>query len=218
MKEFYTPPATESVPKVEDKKEKSPAEVVVESIQWQKIDKPDFKQDSFYRIMNTEGLRQFMDTGSLGSFKMEDENIDQGKVNVNYRPVPFPSFAKGEPDLTYLKPEENNFIFESDYPMYRRGDTHPATGKEIRGRHWAYRPLDDEGNAIETLPASSIKRIFLVDKEGDFYLKKENDTAVPIEGDQSTEPSLKETEAAMKVKDEARIAEILRDLQGDASE
>ncbi len=217
MKEFYTPPSTENAPKTEDGKEKSPAEVVVESVRWQKIDKPDFKQEFFYRIMNTEGLRQFMDTGSLGSFKMDDEKINQGGVNVTYRGVPFPSFAKGEPDLTYLKSEENNFIFESDYPMYRRGETHPATGKEVRGRHWAYRPLNENGNTIETLPGSSIKRIFMVDKEGDFYLKKESDVVASAEGNEAA-LSLKEVEAAMKEKDEARIAEILRDLQGDARE
>jgi hypothetical protein len=57
--------------------------------------------------------------------------------------------------------------------MYKRGDKHPLTDGTIKGRHWAYRPIDLEtGKTILQMKPEMINNIYKIDKDGELFIKK----------------------------------------------
>lgn len=141
---------------------------------WDKIDTPEFSESNFYRIINESGYNDLINSGKVRSSPTGAKptfHIKGSDPNIG-RPTPFPSFAKGKPDLTYLEKDSTNYILESEIPMHARGEVNPVTGHQIRGRHWAHRPLDEEGQPRTELPIEEIKNIYKVDKDGDFFMQK----------------------------------------------
>jgi hypothetical protein len=117
--------------------------------------------NAFYRIVDEEGGADALNTGIVRSSPTGTKSSGQfvGKFDLSAgRGTPFPSFAKGKPDVTYIPEDGKGYIFESEVPMYKRGETNPVTGNQIKGRHWAYRPIDMEtGVTITELPITDTK-------------------------------------------------------------
>ena len=113
--------------------------------EWVKLENHQFDQNNYYRIINESGYQDFKETGLLRSSPTgtESKMSANGRFDLGHRTTSFPSFSKGEPDLTYLKEGETNFIFETDMPLYRSGEKNPVTGFTIPHRHWAYRPIHE---------------------------------------------------------------------------
>lgn len=143
------------------------------ALEWIRLDNHVFDEDSFYRIVNENGFQDYQENKILRSSRTGTEPEMAGRFNIGNRPTAFPSFDKGAPDLSYAKKGEDNYIFESKIPMYKRGDKHPITNGIIKGRHWAYRPIDLEtGKTILEIKPDMINNIYKIDKEGDLFLKK----------------------------------------------
>lgn len=132
---------------------------------WVKLENHEFNPDKYYRIVSQRGYNDFLDTGIIRSSPTGTED--------DHRPTAYPTFAKGNPDLTYSKKNEDNYIFETDQMMYCLGEINPITNSIIRGRHWGYRLLDEKtGDPILEIKPELITKIYKVDKDGCFYVKK----------------------------------------------
>lgn len=139
---------------------------------WIKLENHTFNEDSFYRIVDEKGFKDFKETGVVRSSPTGTDSVMQGRFDVGSRPTPFPSFAKGTPDLSYSRANSDNYIFESGIPMYGRGDQNPATQLPIKGRHWAYRPIDPTtGHVVTEMTLDMIKNVYKLDKDGSLYVK-----------------------------------------------
>lgn len=112
--------------------------------------------DSYYRIAGKESLDDALSSGVVRS--KPPVTSTQGSINLGSRPTSFPSFDKGKVDFSYAAKNSNNVIYESQIPMFKRGDINPVTNQEIKGRHWAYRPIDMQtGETINEIPIDQIK-------------------------------------------------------------
>jgi hypothetical protein len=170
-------------PTIEDENQKDPAvpehgeiigqgENALESHEeWIPLEHHQFDENNYYRIVSQRGYDDFNESGIIRSSPTGTESYIHGRFDLGGRTTSFPSFSKGAPDLSYAKEGENNYIFESDAPMYRRGDTNPVTGGVIGGRHWAYRPIHPETGRVFDLTKEHIKDIYKVDPDGGLYLK-----------------------------------------------
>lgn len=126
--------------------------------------------NTFKRIVNEEGYTDFVNSGVVRS---RSSRPDYVKPRIRYknqeekwiaenlgdaRETPFPAFAKGKPDKNYLPKEGNGYIYETNMPLYKKGDNNPVTDKMIRSRHWGYRPVNPEtGEIMSEIPASQVK-------------------------------------------------------------
>jgi len=115
-----------------------------------------------YRIADEASYQDFMSSGYVRPKSLTPEF--QSKTFNNFteamadRPTSFPSFAKGEPAWDYLPKEGKGYIYATEQPLVRRGDVNPITGQQVKGRHWAYRPIDENtGKVITELPADKVK-------------------------------------------------------------
>jgi hypothetical protein len=115
-----------------------------------------------YRIADEASYQDFMSSGYVRPKSLTPEF--QSKTFNNFteamadRPTSFPSFAKGEPAWDYLPKEGKGYIYATEQPLVRRGDINPITGVQVKGRHWAYRPIDENtGKVITELPADKVK-------------------------------------------------------------
>jgi hypothetical protein len=115
-----------------------------------------------YRIADEASYQDFMSSGYVRPKSLTPEF--QSKTFDNFteamadRPTSFPSFAKGEPAWDYLPKEGKGYIYATEQPLVRRGDVNPITGQQVKGRHWAYRPIDENtGKVITELPADKVK-------------------------------------------------------------
>jgi hypothetical protein len=157
----------------EDLKRKFDGEFTLEQKEdWLKLEGHVFDENGFYRVVDEKGFKDFIDTGVVRSSPTgTDENI-YGGFNIGNRPTSFPSFSKGSPDLSYVRENSDNYIFESGIPMYKKGDQNPVTQSEVKGRHWAYRPIDQStGVVITEMTSDMIKNIYKLDKDKNLYLK-----------------------------------------------
>lgn len=146
------------------------------NVKWVNLEDIKFDENKYYRVINKAGFIDFLETGIVRS-KSIAKPLDKFKKAtlldlIKDRPTPFPSFAKGSPDFTYLKKNEENYILESDIPMYKQGDKDPD-GKKIASRHWAYRPLEKNGEYKKELKKEEITNIYKIDKEGKLYKKED---------------------------------------------
>jgi len=115
-----------------------------------------------YRIADEASYQDFVESGFVRPKSLTPEwqsktfaNFREGMVD---RPTSFPSFAKGEPAWDYLPKEGKGYIYATEQPVIRRGDINPVTGLKVKGRHWAYRPIDETtGKVITELPADKVK-------------------------------------------------------------
>lgn len=149
------------------------SENAIENTTWHLLENHVFDKDSFYRIVNEEGYQDYVNNKLLRSSPEGTPSHMVGRFDIGHRPTSFPSFDKGAPDISYAKEGEDNYIFESKIPMYRRGDKNPAHGGTIKGRHWAYRPIDQKtGNIITEMTPDTIKNIFKLDKNGNLFIKQ----------------------------------------------
>ena len=151
------------------------SEAIKEIVRWIKLDNPTFNEDNFYRVINENGYKDFIDNKIVRSSPTGTDSKMIGSLSMS-RPTSFPSFAKGTPDLSYAKNGEDNYVLESDTPMYRFGEINPVTRKEIRGRHWAYRPLNEDGSWKKEISPEEIKNVYKIDQNGDVYLKNNIDS------------------------------------------
>ncbi|MDD3284919.1 MAG: hypothetical protein PHZ07_04970 [Patescibacteria group bacterium] len=142
-------------------------------VKWLKLDNPTFNEDNFYRVINENGYRDFVDSGVVRSSPTGTRGKMAGNLDIGHKSTPFPSFAKGAPDLRYAKRGEENYILESDTPMYKQGDTNPITGKKVYSKHWAYRPLNEDDSWKAEISTKEIKNVYKIDKKGDIYIKEE---------------------------------------------
>lgn len=115
-----------------------------------------------YRIADEASYQDFMSSGYVRPKSLTPEF--QSKTFDNFteamadRPTSFPSFAKGEPAWDYLPKEGKGYIYATEQPLVRRGDVNPITGQQVKGRHWAYRPIDENtGKVITELSADKVK-------------------------------------------------------------
>jgi hypothetical protein len=133
--------------------------------EWIKLEETNFDKDKFYRIVDEAGYRDFLERDAVRS--------SPTGAKGDSRPTAFPSFSKGEPDLnTYAEKGADNFVFEAQGPLYKRGDKNPVTGKEIKGRHAAYRPIDEiTGETRAQMGAEEINNIYKVGSKGDIFLR-----------------------------------------------
>lgn len=155
---------------LEDENEK--VENSLEEEKWLLLKDYSFDENSFYRIVNEEGYRDYMTNNILRSSPDGTPSHMVGRFDIGHRPTSFPSFDKGKPNISYAKEGEDNYIFESEIAMYKKGDKNPIHGGTIKGRHWAYRPIDQEtGNVIKEMNSDMIKNIFKLDKNGNLYMK-----------------------------------------------
>lgn len=143
------------------------------NIQWEKVDTSVFDPEKYYRVVGENGYKDFLQHDVIRS---SPEGTDSHIVNgfdIGHRPTSFPSFDKGAPNLTYAKEDSDNYIFESSIPMYKRGQENPATGNKLKGRHWAYRPIDPvTGNIIKDMDSSMISNMYKLDKEHNLFIQK----------------------------------------------
>lgn len=137
---------------------------------WTKLAKHVFNENNFYRIVNESGYKDFLESGVLRSSPDGTESNIKGNIDFGHRPTAFPSFDKGGPNPDYFKPGDN-YVFEVDTAMYRRGEANPVTGNPIKGRHFAYRMIGEDGNVMNEIKAEKIKNIYKFDKNGDLFLK-----------------------------------------------
>lgn len=145
------------------------------SVQWIPIENPDFNQNNFYRIVEDAGFKDFLETESIRSSPTgtESNNVQIGGaiIDIGHRGTIFPSFDKGQPDFSYLKEGVDNYIFEVTIPMYKRGEINPVTGNQIRGRHWAYRPINQEtGETLLEISKSNILNILKLSKDKKYFI------------------------------------------------
>ncbi len=152
---------------------------------WQKLDNHTFNPENHYRVVNEAGYKDFQDTGVVRSSPVGTQSQMIGRFDLGGRPTSFPSFAKGAPDLSYLDESSNhNYIFETDIPMYGRGDTNPTNGNRIKGRHWAKRPIDtNTGRVIENMTPEMIRNIYKIDRDGGLYVKNNKENKPPEAND-----------------------------------
>jgi hypothetical protein len=109
-----------------------------------------------YRIAGLDSYADFLESGVVRSKRTLPENATIFDA-VDARPTAFPSFQKGAADMRYL-PEEGGVVYETNVPTFKRGDINPVTGIQIKGRHYAHRPIDMETGAVITdLPAKNVK-------------------------------------------------------------
>lgn len=136
-----------------------------------------FDENNFYRVVNEKGYADYLENGVVRSSPTGDKPKQYGNMQIAGRPTAFPSFAKGAPDLDmYSEKDMNNYVLESDQEMYRRGDVNPVTQNTIRGRHYAYRPIDQKtGDTITELDSSAIKDVYKKDKLGELYRQIKNE-------------------------------------------
>lgn len=146
-------------------------EILFESEKWTQIKNPVFNEDYYYRVVSERGYRDLKESGVVRSSPDGTESDMHGRFDLGHRPTPFPSFSKGEPDLTYLKNGEKNFIFEYDKQMYKRGEKNPITENTIKSSHWAYRPINEEGKVSNEIKKEELKNIYMVDEDKNFYAK-----------------------------------------------
>ena len=140
---------------------------------WIKLENHVFDENNFYRVVNEKGYQDFLEHNALRSSPDGTESMIVDNIEVGHRPTSFPSFDKGAPDKSYFDPESASYIFESAVPMYRRGESNPATGAEIRGRHWAYRALDPQtGETLKEIPRDKIINIYKREKDETLYVLK----------------------------------------------
>lgn len=189
---FENPSFEEVQPAEEPKSVEAEKEVASEPIleevksqekidEWSKLENFEFNPSNYYRIVGENGYKDFLEKGFLRSSPTGTEAHMIGNLNIGGRPTSFPSFSKGVPDSNYLKKGADSYIFETDAELLARGEINPVTGKEIGkstgdggGRHWAYRAIDEKtGQAVKEMPASMIKSVYRVDKDGNLYLKKD---------------------------------------------
>lgn len=147
-----------------------------EIIKWIKLENQQFDENKYYRIVDEEGFKDFVLNKVVRSKSIAKpgDKFKKGSIleSINERPAtPFPSFAKGAPDLRYTKKGEENYILESDILMYKQGDTNKQ-GKRVAGKHWAYRPLDESGNYKKEITKNEISNVYKIDKEGNLYKKE----------------------------------------------
>lgn len=139
-------------------------------IAWVMLNDHTFNKEAFHRVIDKEGYADFLERDSARSSPTGTKHDDL------QRPTFFPSFAKGAPNLEhYGQADDDNYILESDRPMFGRGDTNPVTGQVIKGRHWAYRPLDPKtGETLAELSADEIKNVYKKDKQGGLFIQEKN--------------------------------------------
>jgi uncharacterized membrane protein (UPF0127 family) len=110
--------------------------------------------NAYYRIAGRDALEDAMSSGVVRSKTIIPEGADLFAL-TKARPTSFPSYAKGTPDLTYLK-NADDVIFKNSGPMYKRGDILP-NGNVLTGRHWAYRPYNESTKQIaKSIPVEEI--------------------------------------------------------------
>ncbi|MES2985965.1 MAG: hypothetical protein V4686_02455 [Patescibacteria group bacterium] len=140
--------------------------------EWKLLENHEFNKNNFYRIVNEQGYKDYIEAGTLRSSPTGTESNMVGQINLGNRPTSFPSFDKGTPNLTYIKEGEENYIFETDVQLFARGDINPVTNQPIKGRHWAYRMIDPEtGENLDTVDSSHIKNIYRVDTQKNLYVR-----------------------------------------------
>lgn len=163
-------PTIKNTPPPEEKVKPITQEKITE---WVKLENHVFDENNFFRIVSEKGYEDFLTTGVIRSSPTGTESDMHGKFDLGHRPTSFPSFSKGKPALEYLKRDADNFIFETETPLYSRGDNNPITGNPIRGRHWAYRHINKEtGETTNEITQEMIKNIYKISKNGEIYLKK----------------------------------------------
>ena len=143
------------------------------NINWAQLHSHAFNEDGFYRIVDSEGYLDYLNNDSVRSSPTgTKEKLTEGGIHIGNRPTSFPSFAKGKPDVTYMSKEGDNYILESEIPMYKKGDINPTSQKRIVGRHWAYRAIDTEtGENLTSLTSDMIKNIYKLTQDGELYVQ-----------------------------------------------
>lgn len=145
------------------------------SIRWEKVQTNVFDDERYYRVVSEDGYKDYLQNDVIRSSPDGTDSHVVNGIEIGHRPTSFPSFDKGAPDLGYAKGDSDNYIFESSIPMYRRGDENPATGNRIKGRHWAYRPIDPAtGDIIKDMDSSMVGNIYKLDKEHNLFIQKNN--------------------------------------------
>ena len=146
-----------------------------QEIEWLKLDDHKFNEDNFYRVVDEKGYEDFKNTKVVRSSTTGTDSHMAGRIEIGHRPTPFPSFSKGKPDPSYMREGSNNYIFESDTPMFKVGEKNPVTNVKIKGSHYAHRPINQEtGEVMLEMTPEMIKNIYRVNKEGELHLKKES--------------------------------------------
>ncbi len=138
-------------------------------IKWVQLDNHEWDDNNFYRIVNEKGYADYLENDVVRSTPegTRPKIVEGTNINLGGRKTQFPSFAKSEPDWTYAKEGEDNYILESPTPMYRSGETNPVTGNVIPGKHWAYRPIDSTtGKAKIHLSSEDINNVYKKDVQG----------------------------------------------------
>ena len=108
--------------------------------------------NAFFRIAGRDALRDAQERGLISAKPLpKNATFDQ-----RYFIPDFPSFAKGKPDLRYLK-KSDDVIFKNTREMFKRNEINPVTGKKIRGTHWAYRAIDPKtGRNFREIPLEEV--------------------------------------------------------------
>ncbi len=143
------------------------------NIKWHKLENHVFNEEGHYRVVDEKGFRDFLMTGIVRSSPDGTDSRIVGGLDIGRRPTAFPSFDRGAPNLSYKREGADNYIFESNVPMYKRGDVNPVTKFDVRGRHWAYRPISPEtGDTINEMTRDMIKNIYKLDQSGNLYIEE----------------------------------------------
>ncbi|MEI6400510.1 MAG: hypothetical protein WCO58_03255 [bacterium] len=138
---------------------------------WKKVEQSVFNENNFYRVVTQAGYDDFINNQIIRSSPTGSSSRVVEGVDIGGRPTIFPAFSKGSPDATSFQEGVDNYIFETAIPMYKRGEENPVTGVPIKGRHWAYRPIDENGDVVTEIKPEQITNIYKVDKDKNIYLK-----------------------------------------------
>lgn len=143
-------------------------------IEWVQQDNHQWDENNYFRVVNENGYADYLENDVVRS-NPEGDTYSGGNEMLSGRKTPFPSFAKGQPNLEhYSQIGESNYILESETHMYTKGDINPVTGNEIRSKHGAaYRPIDSEtGNAMSELSSKHIKDVYQKNIQGNILKQK----------------------------------------------
>ena len=118
---------------------------------------------SAYRAVNEMAYKDLLDFGVVrgrAASSALPSTTSGGSIAklLADRPTAFPSFERGRMLPEYLPKTGKGYVYETEWPVVKRGEVNPVTGQTIRGRHFAARPINPiTGEVLSEIPSSAVK-------------------------------------------------------------
>ena len=118
---------------------------------------------SAYRAVNEVAYRDLVESGVVrgrAASSVLPSTTSGGNIAklLADRPTAFPSFERGRMLPEYLPKTGKGYVYETEWPVVRRGEVNPVTGQTVRGRHFAARPINPTtGEVLSEIPSSAVR-------------------------------------------------------------